>query len=61
MEFSKCKWMYGENVVCKSPEKAKTKGKVRNGIEADYFRRVRKKLTLGHEGAMDKPIPRVAH
>lgn len=49
-------------VVCKSPEKAKTRGEVRNGIEADPFsRRGRKKLTLGNEGAVEKPIPRGVH
>lgn len=40
------------------PERAKTRGKVRTGIEADCFsRRRRKQLTLGNEGA----IPSVAH
>lgn len=49
-------------VACKTPEKAKTKGEVENGIEADCFsRRGRKRLTLGNEGAVDKPVPRVAH
>lgn len=41
---------------------AKTRRKVRDGIEADCFsRRSKKKLTLGNEGSMDKPIPSVAY